>query len=259
MKDESEYRPQRHPRPVDPQLPPPGPQRPADGRVHAAGVQPRFRGQRAEHGADRPHHAGRLAAAQEPPRSPRPRPLRLGGPRVGHHRSPPWWARRSSIIAAIRRCTPRCRRCLKELHAEFGWKSRAWSAVGGRWVLRQVRKEEKRLAAGFSHEPPDVLRAERVGNATGRKCRLCRSAEPLAVPATALLPCRSSGYAGARAGIGGGVEARVRTRHLWAVSVRQRGETTEILGSWGGNDSAPYELKRARQSPLAARMSRARA
>ena len=49
-----------------------------------AGVRPRFRGQRAEHGADRPHHAGRLAAAQEPPRSARPRPLRLGGPRVGH-------------------------------------------------------------------------------------------------------------------------------------------------------------------------------
>jgi radical SAM superfamily enzyme YgiQ (UPF0313 family) len=43
---------------------------------------------------------------------------------------------------------------LKELHAEFGWKSRFFSAVGGRWVLRQIRKEEKRLAAGFSYEPP---------------------------------------------------------------------------------------------------------
>ena len=43
-----------------------------------------FAGQRAEHGADRPHDAGRLAAAQEPPRSPRPQPLRLGSPRVGH-------------------------------------------------------------------------------------------------------------------------------------------------------------------------------
>ena len=43
---------------------------------------------------------------------------------------------------------------LQELHAEFGWKSRLCSAIGGRWLLRQIRKEEKRLAAGFSYEPP---------------------------------------------------------------------------------------------------------
>ena len=42
---------------------------------------------------------------------------------------------------------------LKEFHAEFGWKSRLSSAVGSRWLLRQIRKEEKRLAAGFSYEP----------------------------------------------------------------------------------------------------------
>jgi hypothetical protein len=42
---------------------------------------------------------------------------------------------------------------LKDLHAEFGWKSRLYSAIGGRWVLRQIRKEEKRLASGWTYEP----------------------------------------------------------------------------------------------------------
>jgi hypothetical protein len=74
---------------------------------------------------------------------------------------------------------------LDELHAEFGWMSRAWSAVGGRWVLRQVRKEEKRLAAGFSHEPQTFY--ERNASVADRpEVPLCRWAEPLAVPAAAL-------------------------------------------------------------------------
>jgi radical SAM superfamily enzyme YgiQ (UPF0313 family) len=42
---------------------------------------------------------------------------------------------------------------LKDLHAEFGWKSRLFSSVGGLWLLRQIRKEEKRLAAGWKYEP----------------------------------------------------------------------------------------------------------
>ena len=72
---------------------------------------------------------------------------------------------------------------LAELHAEFGWRSRIWSAVGGRWVLRQVRKEEKRLAAGFSHEPQTFC--ERNASVVDRpELPLCRWAEPLAVPAT---------------------------------------------------------------------------
>lgn len=42
---------------------------------------------------------------------------------------------------------------LKDLYAEFGLKSRLASAVGGRWLLRKLRKEEKRLAAGQTYEP----------------------------------------------------------------------------------------------------------
>ncbi len=43
---------------------------------------------------------------------------------------------------------------LQRLHAEFGWKSRLFSFVGGYWLLRKIRKEEKRLAEGFTYEPP---------------------------------------------------------------------------------------------------------
>jgi radical SAM superfamily enzyme YgiQ (UPF0313 family) len=42
---------------------------------------------------------------------------------------------------------------LKEIHAEFGWKSRVWSSVGALYVLRKIRQEEKRLAAGWTYEP----------------------------------------------------------------------------------------------------------
>jgi radical SAM superfamily enzyme YgiQ (UPF0313 family) len=43
---------------------------------------------------------------------------------------------------------------VKDLHTEFGWRSRFYSAVGGWWLLRQIHKEEKRLQEGFSYEPP---------------------------------------------------------------------------------------------------------
>ncbi len=73
---------------------------------------------------------------------------------------------------------------LREMHAEFGWKSRLASALGSRWVLRQIRKEEKRLAAGFSYEPPTFY--ERNASVSDRpEVALCRSAAPLAVPASA--------------------------------------------------------------------------
>ena len=88
-------------------------QRPTNGRVHGSGVRPRFPSQRAKHGADRPHHAGRLEAAQESSRSAHPRPLRLGEPASWPRRFRRWSARQSSTIATIRRCTPRCRPSLQ--------------------------------------------------------------------------------------------------------------------------------------------------
>ena len=43
---------------------------------------------------------------------------------------------------------------LSDLNREFGWKSRLMSLLGGRYVLRQIRREEERLAAGWTYEPP---------------------------------------------------------------------------------------------------------
>jgi hypothetical protein len=43
---------------------------------------------------------------------------------------------------------------LGDLNREFGWKSRLMSLFGGRYILRQIRCEEKRLASGWTYEPP---------------------------------------------------------------------------------------------------------
>ena len=68
---------------------------------------------------------------------------------------------------------------LKDLKAEFGWKSRFFSFFGGRFILRQIYKEEKRLAEGFSYEPPTIYeRNEAVRHQTD--IPLCYFAEPLA-------------------------------------------------------------------------------
>ena len=67
---------------------------------------------------------------------------------------------------------------LRELYDEFGLKSKMASVIGGRWLLRQIKKEEKRLAEGFSYEPPTFY--ERNEAAAGRpEVSLCRFAEPL--------------------------------------------------------------------------------
>ena len=43
---------------------------------------------------------------------------------------------------------------LRELHQEFGMKSRIAAAVAGPYVFWRTRQEEKRLAQGWTHEPP---------------------------------------------------------------------------------------------------------
>lgn len=76
---------------------------------------------------------------------------------------------------------------LREIHAEFGWKSRLASAVGGRWVLRRIRKEEKRLAAGFHYEPATFC--ERNAAVADRpEIPMCRSVMPREIPAQPASP-----------------------------------------------------------------------
>ncbi len=67
----------------------------------------------------------------------------------------------SALVGAARRyyrTNPTIRRkltaLLRELHREFGLRSRIFSALGGLWLHRKIRREERRLAAGHTYEPP---------------------------------------------------------------------------------------------------------
>jgi radical SAM superfamily enzyme YgiQ (UPF0313 family) len=48
---------------------------------------------------------------------------------------------------------------LGELHRVLGLKSRLASLIGGPFVLHKIRREEKRLAAGWAYEPPTFYEA----------------------------------------------------------------------------------------------------
>ena len=69
---------------------------------------------------------------------------------------------------------------LDDLHREFGWKSRLFSAVGSRYVLWRIRREEKLLASGWSYEPPTYYEKNDACE-DGQPAR-CRTATPSAAP-----------------------------------------------------------------------------
>ncbi len=160
----------------------------ADGRVHGSGVRSRFPPQRAEHGADRAHHAGRLAAAQEPPQPLRPRPFRLGSPRVGRLHSRRWSARRSCTSATIRvlyaKMSALLGNCTPSSAGSRGWLRP--SAVAG-CCGRFARKRN-------GWPPASAMSRRHFMSGTRRstdrpEVPLCRSASPLAPaakPAAAL-------------------------------------------------------------------------
>ncbi len=67
----------------------------------------------------------------------------------------------SAIVAAVKRYYRKnpalyaeMSHLLKEMHREFGWTSRLCAALGGPYVLWKIRQEERRLAAGWTYEPP---------------------------------------------------------------------------------------------------------
>ena len=43
---------------------------------------------------------------------------------------------------------------LKEIKTEFGWSSSLIAFLGGQYVLGKILREEKRLARGWTYEPP---------------------------------------------------------------------------------------------------------
>jgi radical SAM superfamily enzyme YgiQ (UPF0313 family) len=76
---------------------------------------------------------------------------------------------------------------LKELYREYGWKSRLFGEIGGRWAAWKVRREEKRLAAGWTYEPPTFYEknaaCQDLSGAT-----LCRYVTPQTAPAAVVPP-----------------------------------------------------------------------
>ncbi len=79
----------------------------------------------------------------------------------------------SAVVAAVRQYYRRdpvlfaeTSRLLAEMHREFGWASRLSAAIGGPYVLWRIRQEERRLAQGWTYEPPtfydvnDAVKAE---------------------------------------------------------------------------------------------------
>ncbi|MBN2218313.1 MAG: cobalamin-dependent protein [Pirellulales bacterium] len=74
-----------------------------------------------------------------------------------------------------------------DLIAEFGWKARFYATVGGWYVFRKIRAEQRRLAAGWTYEPPTFY--ERNEHCTDRpelpECRWCEPMTPPVAPETA--------------------------------------------------------------------------
>jgi hypothetical protein len=65
-----------------------------------------------------------------------------------------------------------------DLLAEFGWKARFFATVGGLYVSRTLRREEKRIAKGWTYEPPTFYEKNEAAHAgtaahapTATRCR----------------------------------------------------------------------------------------
>ena len=99
----------------------------------------------------------------------------------------------SAVIWAMRRYyrkNPAMRakmsRILKDLYQQFGWKSRVVAALGGPYVLWKIRREEKRLAQGWTYEPPTFYERNQFVDlpvAEGRpQPELCSYVTPRSIP-----------------------------------------------------------------------------
>ena len=53
---------------------------------------------------------------------------------------------------------------LDELYRQFGWQSRAFAGLGGPYVSWKMRQEEKRLANGWTYEPPTFYERNYAGS-----------------------------------------------------------------------------------------------
>lgn len=96
----------------------------------------------------------------------------------------------SAVVAAAKRyfrrdpaLHARMSRLLDELHREFGWTSRISATIGGRYVLWKIRQEERRLARGWTYEPPTFYEVNDAVKLEDRPSAVrCRYVTPAAVP-----------------------------------------------------------------------------
>jgi hypothetical protein len=91
----------------------------------------------------------------------------VGGAKLFYRDNPPMHAKMSALLADL------CR--------EFGLKTRLWGAIGGRWVLHRLRREEKRLAAGGTIEPRTFYERNQAV-ADKPAIPLCRNVTPQVAP-----------------------------------------------------------------------------
>jgi hypothetical protein len=79
---------------------------------------------------------------------------------------------------------------LRELYAVCGVKSRLLAPIAGRWMYRCLRREEERLARGWTYEPPTYYETNDAANARG--------AARISPVAPGLQPLKDSAVAGDR-------------------------------------------------------------
>jgi hypothetical protein len=83
------------------------------------------------------------------------------------------------------------RSLLSELHRTFGWRSRLSAAVGGPYLARKIRAEAKRLAEGWTYEPPTFYERNReaellAGERETAKAAPCQYVTAATAPTTAV-------------------------------------------------------------------------
>ncbi|MFW6124927.1 MAG: B12-binding domain-containing radical SAM protein [Pirellulales bacterium] len=95
----------------------------------------------------------------------------VAGARLYYRHQPALYAKLTSLLHA--------------LYREFGWKARLYGALGSRYILHKLRREERRLDRGGTYEPPTFYeRNEAVTD------------NPAAAPAVAVDPLPRTGPAG---------------------------------------------------------------
>jgi radical SAM superfamily enzyme YgiQ (UPF0313 family) len=106
----------------------------------------------------------------------------VAGAKLYYRRNPAMYAKMSALLADLKR--------------EFGWKTRLAAAVGGPYVLWKLRREEKRLAAGWTYEP-QTFYEQNDACPEGSEAARCRWVLPAAAPAApTAVPAAPASHAG---------------------------------------------------------------